>query len=57
MEYNSHVYAGALTLILRLLRFVQECAKLFVNDGKVSNSIGLLKHGCILACVLLFYRY
>ena len=54
MVYNSHVSAGVSMSILKLLDRLQDCAKLPVNDGKVSNSIDSLNLACVQS---LFNRY
>ena len=57
LKAGQDLLIGASTLILKLLDHVQKRTKLFVHDGKISNSIDSLKHRCNVACASLFYRY
>ncbi|XP_065365379.1 uncharacterized protein LOC135958403 [Calliphora vicina] len=57
MEYNSHVWAGALKYFLELLERVQESAKVLNDHSRVSSSIDSLEHRRNVGCVSLFYRY
>ena len=57
VEYNSHVWAGDSTAILRVLDCVQERVKVLFNYASTSNSIDLFGHRYNVVCASMFYRY